>query len=357
MGFRTQHSSTPSLQGVVMKRIVICFDGTWNKPADESLPANERIETNVCRFYQSVRAQSADGIKQVKWYDEGVGTKWYDRVVGGGLGAGLEINIVQGYEFLAKEYQDGDEIYVLGFSRGAYTARSLVGMVRNCGLIHPKHLNLRVMMAYGIYRTRGDNADSVTAKMFRSAFSREVKIKFIGVWDTVGALGVPLDVLKDVNMKFYEFHDTNLSGIVENAFHAMAIDEHRHDYDVCRWSPSEKPVQNLEQRWFIGAHCDVGGGYPDRRLSDTALRWIQDKASDLGLALDPITIDAKNYLGEYADSYGQFLNGLYAKRNARHYRPVGIATFGNEVVDPSVQLRRKDDREYEPQNDGLPKLG
>ena len=105
---------------------------------------------------------------------------------------------MQGYEFLAKEYQEGDEIYVLGFSRGAYTARSLVGMVRNCGLIYPKHLGLRVLMAYGIYRTRDDNVDSATAKLFRSSFCRDVKIKFIGVWDTVGALGMPLDILKDV---------------------------------------------------------------------------------------------------------------------------------------------------------------
>ncbi|MEO6164560.1 MAG: DUF2235 domain-containing protein, partial [Candidatus Binatia bacterium] len=119
-----------------MKRIVICFDGTWNRPAEESLPVDQQVATNVWRFYQSIRQQSADGLKQVKWYDEGVGTKWYDRVIGGGIGAGLELNIVQGYEFLAKEYQDGDEIYVVGFSRGAYTARSLVGMVRNCGLIH-----------------------------------------------------------------------------------------------------------------------------------------------------------------------------------------------------------------------------
>jgi len=269
----------------------------------------------------------------------------------------LELNIVQGYEFLAREYEDGDEIYVLGFSRGAYTARSLVGMVRNCGLIYPKHLALRVMMAYGIYRTRDDKADSLTAKLFRSSFCREVKIKFIGVWDTVGALGLPLDVLKDVSMKLYEFHDTNLSGIVENGYHAMAVDEHRQDYDVCRWNPAEKPQQNLEQRWFIGAHCDVGGGYPDRRLSDMALRWIQDKANAVGLALDPVKVDAKNYLGEYSDSYAKFLKGLYAKRNARHYRPVGAAKFGNEAVDPSVQQRRKDDRDYEPQNDGLPKLG
>jgi len=137
----------------------------------------------------------------------------------------------------------------------------------------------------------------------------------------------------------------------------MAIDEHRQDYDVCRWNPVEKLLQNLEQRWFIGAHCDVGGGYPDRRLSDLALRWIQDKASELGLALDAVNINATNYLGEYADSYAQFLNGIYAKRNARHYRAIGSAKFGNEDVDPSVQRRRKADRDYEPQNDGLPKLG
>jgi uncharacterized protein (DUF2235 family) len=99
-------------------------------------------------------------------------------------------------------------VYILGFSRGAYTARSLVGMIRNCGLIYPKHLALRVAIAYGIYRTRDDKADSTTAKLFRRAFSREIKIKFIGVWDTVGALGIPLDVLADANMKYYEFHDT-----------------------------------------------------------------------------------------------------------------------------------------------------
>ena len=339
-----------------MKRIVICFDGTWNRPAEESIPETQQVETNVRRFYESVRPQSADGVKQVKWYDEGVGTKWYDRVIGGGIGAGLEINIVQGYEFLAKEYQEGDEIYVLGFSRGAYTARSLVGMVRNCGLIYPKHLGLRALMAYGIYRTRDDNVDSTSAKLFRSSFCRDVTIKFIGVWDTVGALGVPLDILKDVHMKFYEFHDTNLSNIVENAYQAMAVDEHRNDYDVCTWSPAEKLQQNIEQRWFIGAHCDVGGGYPDRRLSDLPLRWMQDKASALGLALDPVAIDGKNHLGASTDSYAKFLKGLYAKRNARHYRAIGASKFGNEVVDPSVQHRRKDDRDYEPQNNGLPKL-
>ena len=339
-----------------MKRIVICFDGTWCKPADETLPAVDRLETNVCRIYESIKDKSVDGSAQIKWYDEGVGSKWYDRYLGGGIGAGLEINIIQGYEFLAQNYQEGDEVYVLGFSRGAYTARSLVGMIRNCGLIYPKHLSLRVAMAYGIYRTRGDAVDSFTAKAFRAAFCREIKIKFIGVWDTVGALGIPLHVLQDVNMKFYEFHDTQLSNIVDNAYHALAVDEYRQDYKATLWDPDVAPTQNLEQRWFIGAHCDVGGGYADRRLSDMTLRWMQDKASSLGLALDPIAVGAQNYLAVYADSYTKFLDGLYARKNPRYYRPVLATKFGHEVVDDSVQRRRKEDRSYEPQNNGLPKV-
>ena len=244
-----------------MKRIVLCFDGTWNKPADENLPSAQQVETNVRRFYESLKETGTDGAKQVKWYDEGVGTHWYDQFIGGAIGTGLEVNIVQGYEFLAKNYEGGDEVYVLGFSRGAYTARSLVGMVRNCGLIEAKHVALRVGIAYGIYRTRDDGPDSMTAKLFRSSFCREIRIKFIGVWDTVGALGIPHDIVKGLNMKFYEFHDTELSGIVENAYHAAAVDEHRQDYDVCLWNPQSKPGQTMEQRWFIGAHCDVGGGY------------------------------------------------------------------------------------------------
>jgi uncharacterized protein (DUF2235 family) len=105
-----------------MKRIVICFDGTWNRPADEKLPPDRQVETNVCRFYNSVKDIGADGIKQLKWYDEGVGTKWYDRFIGGGVGAGLELNIVQGYEFLAKAYEDGDE-YMFSGSVAARTRR------------------------------------------------------------------------------------------------------------------------------------------------------------------------------------------------------------------------------------------
>jgi uncharacterized protein (DUF2235 family) len=211
-------------------------------------------------------------------------------------------------------------------------------------------------VAYGIYRTRDDNVDSLTAKWFRAAFSRQIKIKFIGVWDTVGALGIPVDVLKDVNMKFYEFHDTQLCNIVENAYQAIAVDEHRQDYDVCLWKPESTATQKLEQRWFLGAHCDVGGGYKDRRLSDVALRWMEEKAIAIGLSIDPVEVGPQNYLGEYTDSYAKFLGGVYARKNPRHYRAMLGTKFGNETVDESVVRRRKEDREYEPQNNGLPKL-
>jgi Uncharacterized alpha/beta hydrolase domain (DUF2235) len=143
---------------------------------------------------------------------------------------------------------------------------------------------------------------------------------------------------------------------VENAYHAAAIDEHRQDYDVCLWNPKSKPSQRMEQRWFVGAHSDVGGGYADRRLSDVPLRWMQDKASALGLGLAPVAVGSENYQGPFTDSYLQFLKGLYAKKRPRHYRSVGKSQFGNEVVDDSVQQKRKADRSYEPQNNGLPKL-
>src|SRR4030095_615133 len=147
-----------------------------------------------------------------------------------------------------------------------------------------------------------------------------------------------------------EFHDTTLSNMVENAYHAMAIDEHRRDFDVCLWNPQSAPTQTLEQRWFVGAHCDVGGGYKDRRLSDMALRWMQDKAGALGLAQGLATIGEKNYLGAHADSYAQFIGGIYAKKNARHYRVIGASKFGKEIIDGSVEWRRREDREHEPQN-------
>jgi uncharacterized protein (DUF2235 family) len=337
-----------------MKRLIACFDGTWNKPADENLPENQQVETNVRRFYESVLDTGTDGVSQMKWYDQGVGTNWFDHAIGGAFGAGLDLKILEGYKFLAKNYEDGDEVFVLGFSRGAYTARSLVGMIRNCGLVTSRHVDFTIGMAYGIYRTRDDGVDSKTATRFRKMFAREIPIKFVGVWDTVGALGIPLDILKSVNAAFYEFHDTQLSHIVENGYQAIAIDENRKDYDICLWDPKAKPDQIIEQRWFVGAHCNVGGGYPERELSDMTLRWMQGKAAALGAGLSMVEVLANGFRGPYKDSYKEFLKGEYAKLTPRHYRTIGATQFGNEIVDESAVNRRNEDASYRPANAGFP---
>jgi uncharacterized protein (DUF2235 family) len=338
-----------------MKRIVLCFDGTWNAPADDSIPENQRVETNVWRFFRSVDPTGPDGIEQDAWYNQGVGTSALNKLTGAAFGARLDVHILDGYSHLVDTYEPGDEIYVLGFSRGAYSARSLVGLIRNCGIVKKSFASkFQIGVAYGIYRTRDDGPDSETAVTFRKLFSREVEIHFLGVWDTVGALGIPLQAAQRLNAILYHFHDTELSKIVERAYHAIAVDEHREEYNVTLWTPKQKLDQILEQRWFSGAHGDVGGGYADRRLSDLTLRWMQDRATDASLGLKPISLGAENFKGPLTDSYAHFLGGLYALSHPRLYRPVCQTTFGSEIIDSSVDLRRRDAQlAYQPMNTGL----
>ena len=376
------------------KRIVLCFDGTWNTPAEkfaglaelharfrelaglgdtemskaiEHVDPEAGVETNVCRLYRSVLRLDSDGqnggeLRQTKWYDKGVGTDWYDRVTGGAFGLGLSRKIREGYQFLSDTYDNGDDVFVFGFSRGAYTARSFVGMIRNCGLL-PKGKSgsdpdsPELLEAYELYRTRDDSPDSERAKHFRDQKRAPlIPIKFLGVWDTVGALGVPLESFDGFNKQQFEFHDTELSGIVENAFHAIAVDEHREPYKVTLWDPKEKPNQRIEQRWFIGAHADIGGGYPSRMLSDITLRWMQEKAQRCGLRLDVRgipEISEENAFGTLANSFKAFLGGVFSMFNRRYYRPVCMAKFGYEVVDETVPSRIKQSVAYMPKNDGL----
>ena len=342
------------------KRLIVCFDGTWNRP-DNNSDVTKRVETNVVRLYDSiVQGALPDGAVQTKWYDTGVGTNWYDRVAGGAFGFGLDQKIQDGYQWLVDCYPDPDpgdyEVFVFGFSRGAYTARSLVGMIRNVGLLLPTNSH-RVGEAYTIYRNRDPSADTDEAKTFRERYSRPITIKFLGVWDTVGALGIPLPALQWLNAKAYAFHDTELSGIVENAAHAVAIDEHRIDYQAALWDPIAKAGQTVEQRWFVGAHADVGGGYDSRLLSDIALAWMQGKAAGAGLVIDPAEIPAitkANCMDALHDSYGDFIHGEYARTHAPYYRTMQIGAGGNEELDQSAIDRRDAGPSYRPPNPGFP---
>jgi uncharacterized protein (DUF2235 family) len=371
------------------QRIVICFDGTWNTPGETfkglaalharfaGLPKDRHqlmqalegpgtglAETNVCRLFRAVKRlpAAAGGFGQVKWYDGGVGTEWFNRVRGGAFGTGLSRNIREGYKVLSETYRPGDEIFVFGFSRGAYTARSLVGMIRNCGLLPAGRSggdadSDEMLEAYELYRTRDGGPDSERAQNFRKRRGAAIPpIKFLGVWDTVGALGIPVESFDEFNKQAFQFHDTELSGIVENAYHAVAVDEHRKPYAATLWLPKQKLNQTMEQRWFMGAHCDVGGGYEDRRLSDLAFDWMLGKAAACGLAIDPACkpqVGDTNIQGVITDSFSNFLFGAFKLFQERHYRDVCLSVLGGEVVDLSVGRRIGMDVTYRPANKGL----
>jgi uncharacterized protein (DUF2235 family) len=355
------------------KKLVVCFDGTWNKPDEKS--DGKDSNTNVERLFTSIDGIEADKIgiaplkdgATIKWYESGVGTKWYEHIRGGAFGYGLSRNIREGYKFLIDQYSPGDEIFIFGFSRGAYTARSLVGLIRNSGLLNkavilksgdPKYKSWKkptsemfckldpddiphIMDAYQLYRNRDGSADTDFALQFRADYAhKDVTIRFLGVWDTVGALGIPFKLFESFNAEEYKFHDEELSGIVENAYHAVAIDEHRENYDVALWKPKQKVNQEMEQVWFVGAHADVGGGYEveDHPLADATLAWMQEKArlNGSGLTIPQIQSvnEAKLKIVAPTDSYREFLGGLYRMIKDRHYRTMGSAEFGNEYRSP-----------------------
>jgi uncharacterized protein (DUF2235 family) len=267
----------------VAKKLVICCDGTWNTP-DQQAP------TNVVRIAEAVRRTDAQGREQRTFYHRGVGTDGWDRVLGGVFGFGLSRNVRDAYRFVVENFTPGDELFFFGFSRGAYTARSVVGFIRNCGILRPEFVD-KIDEAYDLYRNRKDRTHPAEAKAtrFREAYSRETNIRFIGVWDTVGALGIPLDGIRLIHLfnRRFRFHDTQLSRSVEAAFQALAIDERRRPFKPSVWR--KHPLadgQQVEQMWFSGVHSDVGGGYPDRQLADIAMGWMVERARSCGLALD-----------------------------------------------------------------------
>jgi uncharacterized protein (DUF2235 family) len=337
------------------RKLILCLDGTWNHPDDERKPEDQQVETNVRRLFEA----ALDGPRvsdQIKWYDDGIGNLcWFDRISAGAFGFGLDEKILDGYRFLAETYEEGDRVFLFGYSRGAYSARSLIGLVRKCGLVYREYAR-KARSAYEIYRTRHGSADCPEALAFRRRYAREISIHTVGVFDSVGALGVPLESFTFYNRKKYEFHDVMLSSIVERAYHAMALDEHRKVFDVTLWDPPAPVDQVLEQRWFPGSHADVGGGEPDRRLSDIALRWMMERAFAGGVIFEPRHVPLrieKNHLARVADSYSSFLDGGFSLLTEPHFRPVGQTLFGNEILDDSVLLKLEDDPHYHPINPGV----
>ncbi|MFA5063137.1 MAG: DUF2235 domain-containing protein [Candidatus Omnitrophota bacterium] len=267
-----------------MRNLVVCCDGSW---ATMDLQQNGILcPTNVARLYHAVDDSKKEEV--LKYYHPGVGTEggWWARLRGGVVGAGLDKNIMSAYNWLAEHYKPQDNIFIFGFSRGAYTARSLAGMVSICGLIDfsaiEDDIDERWKAVESVFRSYRQGKPST-----QYPFIPGVRIHFLGVWDTVGALGIPdnyviLSLLFN-RAKRYRFHNTNLSTIIDHARHAVALDEKRASFTSTLWTPLIPLGCDVKQTWFPGGHGDVGGGCLERGLSDGALLWMIKEAEQLKL--------------------------------------------------------------------------
>jgi len=335
------------------KRLIFCFDGTWNR-------LSAPCPTNVVKLAQMVKPVASDGTAQIVYYDEGIGAgkKWLGRKLDGAFGRGMLSIMRDAYCFLLFNYEAGDEIFVFGFSRGAFTARSFVGFVRHAGILDVVNATL-IDKAISIYRDAPagqTGKESALALRFRLRNCRSIcvsetdyefrrrfdphfspdtpllEFRYVGVWDTVRALGVP-DFLPGASWfnRKHGFHDAVLTSKIRAARHAVALDERRLTFlptlfgrrkvvelnalaETKHGGAFEEWAWPYQEKWFPGVHGAVGGGGARRGLSDGALQWVLDGALRAGL-------DIRNDLTAVAfdikpDPLDQLYNegpGLWAK--------------------------------------------
>ena len=362
---------TPKIaEAAPKKRLALFLDGTWNAVDDN---------TNVWRLKSLCSPSSTDESIQLTYYEIGV-----NGFLGGMFGEGLDKNIRKAYEWLIGHFNPGDEIFIFGFSRGAYTARSLAGYIAKCGLLKPG-APLGVKQLYERYRRQdartiwrlladreqGTLGETTLEEQWMLNYSMAVRIKLVAVWDTVGELGIPFFSVPGISRSTLGFLHTGLRLSIENGFHALAIDEHRRAFAPTLWTkrtpndPNEKvadarPISSVEQRWFVGAHANVGGGYESDLLPQLPLRWIMKKASLHGLAFrNDVEIDGNVLNAQISDSYSEFMYGAYSIFSGRYFRPIGAApqqkddglqSNVNETIDSSVFERWRLVSEYRPPN-------
>jgi uncharacterized protein (DUF2235 family) len=354
----------PAIAKQPKKRLAVFLDGTFNAVDDN---------TNVWRLKSVCAAKGEDGSDQFVYYARGVNGFW-----GGTVGKGLDDLIKGGYEWLIDNYETGDDIFIFGFSRGAYAARSLAGLITKCGLLKSGGA-MGIKQLYARYQhsdadtvwqlcDNGDGGKNAEERLLIK-YSQRVPIKVVAVWDTVGALGLPFGSIPGVSRSSFGWLHTGLRVPIENAYHAMAIDEHRRAFAPTLWSvrkpkdpkaiiAAARALESVEQRWFVGAHANVGGGYPSDLLAQIPLRWMMKRASSHGLAFkNDIELDGDALKADICDSYREFMYGAYSKFSWRYYRQIdeapregddGTHTNVNETIDASVFDRYRADSSYRP---------
>jgi uncharacterized protein (DUF2235 family) len=428
----------PTYDYKLPRRLVVCLDGTWNK---RDSGTNVYHLSNLVQEGRVKDEQTGQEWFQIIYYDEGVGTGLLDSVSGGGFGIGLSENIRQAYDWLVEKYREGnekrppDEIYIFGFSRGAFTARSLVGLIAKCGLvcrgapISPEQLwaayrlpplpadlppgskpakkwwkrlvRVPKVPSRSLWELKLDRWETGPPRTVKPpqnlaeklliTWSRRVRIRCVGIYDTVGAIGVDMLAIPWLREKTARFHDTQLSSMVQNGFHALAIDEHRANFVHIPWRRAINTKWpndgKIEQRWFVGAHSNVGGGYDDDVLAQFPLAWMLKECRNLGLVLrapatpeaDPLAIPAialclplllpekgTEHLSakppRVRDSFAEIAHGIWKNvvRSKPEYRRIGPplemdngepSESVNELVDESAwELLAADQNSPKPYN-------
>jgi len=253
------------------KNIVIFSDGTGQE-------GGKAYNTNVYKVFNMVKDRSPE---QIAYYDQGLGSGW-NKVASSLFGMGMAKNIINCYRFIFEHYEVGDKVYLFGFSRGAATVRSLSGFIHLFGML-PKSRPELIIRAWKIYKTKNlQNRHQLAEEFLAKNKNIWCNVEFLGVWDTVAALGIPIKLLDSIVSLFpffqHDFHDFTVSESVKNAYHALAIDDCRKAFHPLIFRKKNNSSQTVKQVWFCGSHTDVGGGYEASGLSDIPLVWMLDMA-------------------------------------------------------------------------------
>ncbi|KAI0887297.1 uncharacterized protein GGS22DRAFT_107432 [Annulohypoxylon maeteangense] len=340
------------------KRIVVCCDGTWQnsdngyvQPTSSNPLPTLQIPSNVTRISRTFKRTCSDGTFQIVYYQSGVGSRSgpINRILGGAFGIGIAENIREAYAYICANYVDGDEIVLIGFSRGAFTARSIGGMISDLGLLtregmeffypvfkdmqnwmNPKYKDQFPQIPFP-GKPKGPHArDDYRKMLVEKGYTRVrqdkgkgdlIRIKAIGVWDTVGALGIPQgkprEILARLGIKMpnqeYRFYNTNLSNKIEHGFHALALDETRGPFSPTLWEqqPDDRDTSDLRQVWFPGSHGNIGGGWKDQGVANITLAWMMDQLSSIGCEFVPDAIE------QFYDRNVQFYHSLQLEQSKR----------------------------------------